>query len=138
MEKRLSPKVIGFVIGVVLLFIGLFLFINPEQKTLRGTCLGVGCGLIGGNIAGIITDSMKKRNPATYKEYEIAEKNERNIALREKAGYITWYMTLLAICILSFVLLFLDYKIPCFLTLGLMGIHIIGYFSALLILDKKN
>ena len=75
---------------------------------------------------------VKKNNPEKFKQLVIEEKDERNIKIREKAGYTTWAITT---CCLSFATLYLvvtgsslvRWLMICVLTIHIFGFLICGY-----------
>ena len=56
-------------------------------------CLGVGCGLFGGGTGELLAVQAMKKHPELQKQNEIAERDERNVAIREKAAMSSWYWT---------------------------------------------
>lgn len=140
MKKQ--PKTYMFYIGIIIFVIGLLLkFLIPESEGAMQSApfvlTGFGAGIIGVGAAGIFRKKVFDKNPEKAKKYEIAEKDERNIRLREKAGIASWYSTLFVLAILSLVLLILDYALPCFLIIAAMFIHIISLFVYIIIYNKK-
>lgn len=128
-----------FYMGILIFVIGLLLkFLIPETNgSWQSVITGFGAGIVGVGIAGIFRQKMIEKDPKKAKQYEIAEKDERNIRLREKAGYATWYITLFMLGILSLVFVMLDYKLQSFLTIGVLFIHIISLFVYIIIYNKK-
>lgn len=104
----------SILLGAVLVCLEVFVLRGRAGDMAAGMLLGIGWGLVGGGAAWVLTRRM-----------------------REKAAYAAWYVTLLAVTVLALVLVALDYKAPCFLALGLMGVHIAGYFAAMAVLGRK-
>ena len=137
-----QPKTYIFYMGMFIFGIGMLLkFIIPDVdgalQAMPFVLTGFGAGIIGVGVVNLFRKKIIENNPQKAKQYEIAEKDERNIILREKAGLATWYITLftLAIIILTFVIL--DYKIASFVALGGLFIHIISLFVYINIFNKK-
>ena len=113
-----------FYAGVALFVIGLLLAIifNDAEGSMRilpFVMIGLGSGIIGVGVSFII----RHKNPKLAKEYEINEKDERNIRIREKAGYTTWHITQLILFVMVFAFLLMDYKLPCWIAMGGLIIH---------------
>ena len=98
---------------------------------------GFGCGLTLVGVGGILLKRFKSKNPQIAREYEIAEKDERNIRIREKSGYAVWYTTTFALVAAALSFVILEYKIPAFITMGVLFIHIIGIMIFIRIYCKK-
>jgi len=86
---------------------------------------------------GVVGAILKRVNPAYVKRQEIEQKDERNIQMREKAGYVAFITTLFVFVLLGLVFLLLDNRLACILTLCAMAIHLLGFFAALFFYDKK-
>ncbi len=137
-----QPKSYVFYMGILIFAVGLILnFLIPESSgALRSVpflLTGFGAGIIGVGVVNLIRKKMLDNNPEKAKQYEIEEKDERNIRLREKAGYATWYTSLFMLAILSLTFIVLDYKIPCFIALGALMIHIVSLFVYIHIYNRK-
>lgn len=140
MKKQLKPYI--FYVGIVIFAIGLLLnFIVAESdgisQSLTSVLIGLGAGITGGGVAGILLKKTLKNNPEKVKEYEIAEKDERNVRLREKAGYSAWYISVFMLAILSLIFLIFDYKLPCFITIGALFVQILSLFVFIYIYNKS-
>ncbi len=131
-----------FYMGILIFAIGLLLkFLIPESneawQSVPFVMTGFGAGITVVGLACIFRQKMIEKDPEKAKQYEIAEKDERNIQLREKAGYATWYITLFMLAILSLIFVMLDYKLQSFLTIGVLLIHVISLFVYIFIYNKK-
>jgi len=140
MKKQ--SKAFVFYTGIVVFAIGLMLsFVFAESEGIKGSLpsvlTGCGAGIIGAGLASILLKKKLKNNPDKAKEYEIAEKDERNIRLREKAGYATWYTTLFMLAFVSLIFVILDYYLLSLVAIGALFVHIISLFVFICIYDKK-
>ena len=52
-------------------------------------CLGVGCGLFGGGTGELLAVQAMKKHPELQKQNEIAERDERNVAIRSRAQAVS-------------------------------------------------
>ena len=137
-----QPKTYIFNIGIIIFVVGLLLkFLIPESKgvlkALPFVLTGFGAGIIGVGVVNIIRKRLIDNNPQKAKLYEINEKDERNIRLREKAGYTTWYTTHFVLAANSLAFVVLNYKFAAFYSLGALFIHIIRLFVYIHIYNKK-
>lgn len=140
MKKQ--PKTYLFYMGIIVFVISILLkVLMPDAEgpleALPYVLSGFGSGIIGVGVVSIIRKRKIKQNPEKAKLYEIAEKDERNIKLREKAGYASWHITLFLLAILSMAFVIFDYKMACWLTIGALFIHVISLFIFIAIYDKK-
>jgi len=95
---------------------------------------GVGCAWVGLGVIGIF---VKKLKPESTKKMEIDQKDERNIQIREKSGYVTFLITLFTLMLLEFTFLVLDNALACILTISVMAIHLLSFFIGLQYYDKE-
>ncbi|MBN7773530.1 hypothetical protein [Clostridium aminobutyricum] len=78
--------IIGFVIfGTGLVLIKLLPDADGILKTLPYICVGLGSGLLGGNLGTAIKNRAALKNPQIAKQVEIEEKDERNRAISNRA-----------------------------------------------------
>ena len=131
-----------FNIGVILFAIGIMLrYILPEAdgvlKSLPHILSGFGTGIIGVGVVLIFKKRAIESNPEKAKEYEINEKDERNILINEKASNVTWYVTLFTLAALSLAFLIMDNMKACLLSLGVLLAHKISLLICVNVFKKK-
>lgn len=90
-----QPRRYLLYIGIAIFAVGILLkHLFPAQEgamqSLPFVLSGLGVGIISAGVANMLRKRKIEQNPEKAREYEIAEKDERNILLRGKAGYITW------------------------------------------------
>ena len=102
MLKKKSFYIMTLIIGIVL-FCSSFLLRGEELKTISGILIGIGAGLIGMSIVNLWMKGFEEKNPELVKENEIEFKDERKVQLRNRAGYISWAVTMVACFIASFI-----------------------------------
>ena len=88
--KKNSWNVITLIIGVILLASGLYLVkaYPVAQGILRAlpyVCIGLSCGLLGQGFSGIVERAVNKKNPEIAKQQEIAQRDERNVEIANRA-----------------------------------------------------
>jgi hypothetical protein len=140
MKKQ--PKSYVLYMGIIIFVVGLLLkFLIPASdgalQALPFVLTGFGAGIIGVGVVNIFRKRMIDNNPQKAKQYDINEKDERNIRIREKAGYATWYTTLFVLSAISLTFAVLDYKVASFISIGALFIHIISLFLYIYIYNKK-
>lgn len=88
MKKK--GNIAAVAVGILLAVAGLYLLKNilqPEgiMVSLPYICIGLGCGLFGHGFGNIISARVLKKSPETARRMEIEAKDERNIAVGNKA-----------------------------------------------------
>lgn len=96
MKERLKKvfPILGVVCGACLVTAAIVLGERvPEEMS--GVLFGVGGMLMGLGVSGIAMDLIWRRmSEKERREAERGERDERNVAIREKAAYSSWYWTL--------------------------------------------
>ncbi|MCL2492496.1 MAG: hypothetical protein FWF33_00430 [Clostridiales bacterium] len=124
-----------FAVGLLLTFI--FSDASGTMSSVAAVLCGIGAGWIGAGVAFMIRGRRLKDDPERAKRLEIEEKDERNIHIREKAGYIMWFISLIMIAALMLTFRILDDMLPFWLCMGVFWIHIICYFVLISVYKKK-
>ena len=140
MKNKLKSNIFNigllfFAIGIALRFI--FHEANGVLESSPHILSGFGAGIMGVGVVLFFKKRAIESNPEKAKEYEINEKDERNIQINEKASHATWYVTLFALAILSLAFLIMDNIIGCLLALGVLLVHKISLLICVSILKKK-
>lgn len=120
--KKILP-ILGVICGACLVLAAVVL---GEQiaKGMSGILFGTGGALMGLGVAGIAMDVVWRRmSEEERREVERGEKDERNVAIREKAAYSSWYWTLYLLWGAFFVTLFLGSGFPTALVSVLIVLH---------------
>lgn len=125
MKERLKKglPILGVICGACLVLAAVVL---GEQiaKGMSGILFGTGGALMGLGVAGIAMDVVWRRmSEEERREVERGEKDERNVAIREKAAYSSWYWTLYLLWGAFFVTLFLGSGFPTALVSVLIVLH---------------
>ena len=89
MNKKLV-KYTTIVFGLLLLALGLFLLksvADPHgmMQILPYICIGVGCGAFGHGMGQLISERTLRDDPQLKKQLEIEKKDERNVAIANRA-----------------------------------------------------
>ncbi len=89
MKKRVTDYLIAAV-GLLLLGAGLFLLktVSVPQGVMRAlpyVLVGVGCGAFGGGLGNLISRKAMQNSPDIQKRKEIAQNDERNVAIANRA-----------------------------------------------------
>lgn len=125
MKERLKKglPILGVICGACLVLAAVVL---GEQiaKGMSGILFGTGGALMGLGVAGIAMDVVWRRmSEEERREAERGERDERNVAIREKAAYSSWYWTLYLLWGAFFVTLFLGSGFPTALVSVLIVLH---------------
>lgn len=125
MKERLKKglPILGVICGACLVLAAVVL---GEQiaKGMSGILFGTGGALMGLGVAGIAMDVVWRRmSEEERREAERGEKDERNVAIREKAAYSSWYWTLYLLWGAFFITLFLGSSFPTALVSVLIVLH---------------
>ena len=140
MSGKLRPYV--FNAGILLFCAGIALrYIFPEAggvlESLPHILSGFGAGIMGVGVIFLFRKRRIEADPEKAKQFEIDENDERNIRLKEKAGYAAWHITLFALAALSLTFLILDDRAACLLSLGVLLIHKISLVIFTYAYNKK-
>ncbi len=114
-KKSIRKYIVLSVFGLVLFAGGVALVVlNRDSSgillTLPYICIGVGCGIFGGNLGTAIKLRLLRRGGPAAKQAEIEEKDERNMAIRNKAKAKAYDMMIMVFgaLMLGFVLMQAD------------------------------
>jgi uncharacterized membrane protein len=140
MKKQ--PKSYIFYLGIALFALGLLLTALLAERegalaVLPHVLVGFGAGITGVGVVNLFRLKLIMKDPEKARQLEIEEKDERNIRLREKAGYATWYLTLFTLAALSLTLLILDYKTACLLAFGVLLTHAAALFIWIYVYNER-
>lgn len=89
--KNKNIKALGFAaLGLIMAVVGLVLLktIHESQGIMQAfpfVLIGIGCGIFGHNLGGMISVKVQKKYPEEAKRIEIEQKDERNMAISNKA-----------------------------------------------------
>lgn len=90
MDRKLSYLSTA-VVGLVLLFLGGFVFTSKELKMVSSLCIGLGSAIlvfgIGNLLGSFMVSAVEDKRIKQLIEIEVND--ERNVRIREKAGYMT-------------------------------------------------
>ncbi len=133
MKKTISSYFLT-IVGVGLLVGGLYFIktIEDPQGMLRALpyiCVGLGCGIFGHGMGEIIVQSAMKKDPAAAKQLEIDKKDERNLAIanRAKAKAYDMMVFVLGALITAIALMAIDLIVVLLLVFAYL--FILGYCS---------
>ena len=120
--KKILP-ILGILCGACLVLAAV---VVGEQvpKGRGGALFGTGGVVMGVGVSGIAMDVIWRRmSEDERREAERGERDERNVAIREKAAYASWYWTLYLLWGAFFVTLFLGSGFPTALVSVLIVLH---------------
>ena len=115
--------ILGVICGAGLVLAAVVLGERVPEGT-GGVLFGIGGALLGLGVSGIAMDVIWRRmSESERREAERGERDERNVAIREKAAYSSWYWTLYLMWGAFFVTLFLGSGFPTALVSVLIVLH---------------
>lgn len=121
--------------GALLLVIGLYLMktiVSPYgiMRTLPYICIGLGCGVFGHGIGEIISYKTIRKNPDIERQIEIDKRDERNIAIgnRAKAKAYDMMTFLFGGLLIAFALMEVDMIVLLILVFFYLFIHGYGIY----------
>lgn len=120
--KKILP-ILGILCGACLVLAAVVLG-EQVPKGMGGALFGTGGVLMGLGVSGIAMDVIWRRmSEDERREAERGERDERNVAIREKEAYASWYWTLYLLWGAFFVTLFLGSGFPTALVSVLIVLH---------------
>ena len=115
--KKISPFVL--LVAAVAVFVSVILMKDRLSETICTALCAFGGVLLGFGVTGLVL-SDKHMTPEEKKDLERGERDERNVAIREKAAMSTWYWTLYLLWGLFLVFMVMDgYVYAALLSLAL-------------------
>lgn len=120
--KKILP-ILGILCGACLVLAAVVLG-EQVPKGMGGALFGTGGALMGLGVSGIAMNVIWRRmSEDERREAERGERDERNVAIREKAAYASWYWTLYLLWGAFFITLFLGSGFPTALVSVLIVLH---------------
>lgn len=120
--KKILP-ILGILCGACLVLAAVVLG-EQVPKGMGGALFDTGGALMGLGVSGIAMDVIWRRmSEDERREAERGERDERNVAIREKAAYSSWYWTLYLLWGAFFITLFLGSGFPTALVSVLIVLH---------------
>ena len=98
---------------------------------------GMGAGLIFLGVIFAIIFRNSDNSPETVKRRVIEENDERNIRIKEKAGYASWHTTLILLVIMALVFVFTDNPLGYWLSAGTAVLHKLVLLGFTAMYNKK-
>ena len=129
--KKFQPKNLlpGIGLGVAVgLGVAAVILGDRLSAPISGLCFGL-AGVLGG-LSGsrlLMAHFDRTWTPEERKEIERAERDERNVSIREKAAYSTWYWTLYLLWAVFFLTLVLGSGFPTALVSVVIVLHCVFY-----------
>lgn len=118
--------------GVALFAVGLYFIKTTEDpqdllRVLPFICIGIGSGMFGHGMGEIMILFAKKNNPAAAKQLEIEQKDERNLAIANRAKAKAYDMMIFVFGALITALALMDIDLIMVLLLVFSYLFILGY-----------
>ena len=129
----------GGILAVVGLAMGLFSINNLDSYLSKTSTMVwlLGVSWITTGLTYRHQQRVWKKHPDQEKQYEIGQKDERNIAILGRAGYASCIITFFILFVLLAIFLILDQNLAAWLTGGAMVLHIVGFFVASVVYSRR-
>ena len=98
---------------------------------------GMGAGLMFLGVIFAIIFRNSGNSPEAVKRRAIEENDERNIRIKEKAGYASWHTTLILLVIMALVFVFTDNPLGYWLSAGAAVLHKLVLLGFTAMYNKK-
>lgn len=115
-SSNCSLWILGMILGLVLFLTPLIMIQSGQgspSKIIQIIFLFIGCSLFVFSLLMLMNSQIKSGKGA--KKYNAELKDERNIIIRYKAGYITNIVMIIFLAVIAFILLLLNYLMPAIL-----------------------
>lgn len=128
-KKTSKCFIVLICIGIVLMVVGGIAAYYIKESALGSRILGFGAGFGSAIFAvGVVSHVVARLKPDAARQQHISEKDERLIRIREKSAYGTYFVTLFALAIATFVFMCFDMWMACAMAIVVMFVHCISYF----------
>lgn len=140
-NEGIAKYIVLSAFGLVILIAGFaFAILQPAtqgvMQTLPYICIGVGAGLFGGYLGTSIKKYIMKKDPKAAKKIEIEAKDERNVAISNKAKAKAY--DLMQIVFGALILLFALMQVDMYVILAFVAAYLSIIFSMVYYFNKFN
>ena len=118
--KRTFYLIVG-IVGIALMVASVVLD-SRVSDALDGTLMGVGAALTGVGISMWRYYSMEKKDPAKWKRQEIETRDERNVAIRNRAKAVAGEVLQWTVLVGAWIAAFVD--VPLWVPLACVGVFL--------------
>ncbi|TYP75385.1 hypothetical protein [Paenibacillus methanolicus] len=131
MKKPISPYFLT-VAGVALFVVGLYFIKTMEDpqgllRALPYICVGIGSGMFGHGMGELLLLYAKKNAPAAAKQLEIDQKDERNLAIANRAKAKAYDMMIFVLGALITAMALMAVDLTMVVLLACAYLFIVGY-----------
>ncbi|MBP8639959.1 MAG: hypothetical protein KBI01_03530 [Oscillospiraceae bacterium] len=135
MKKNNRTNYFSVILGLILLASGLYFVktLGQPQGIMRAlpyVCIGLGCGIFGHGMGSLISKRSLKNSPDIEKQIEIEKKDERNIAIgnRAKAKAYDLMIFIFGALMVSFALMNVDMIVVLLLVFSYLFVAAYGVY----------
>lgn len=137
--EGIAKNIVFSAFGIVILITGLVLVVLfPHARgilsTLPYVCIGIGAGIFGGNLGTLIKKLILGKNPKAAMEIEIEAKDERNIAISNKAKAKAYDLMQIVFGLL--IIVFALMRVDMYVVLVFIAAYLFSIFSMVYYLNK--
>ena len=131
MSEKGKDKLLA-VMGLLLLVIGVVTLKTVGEPVgimqyLPYICIGIGCGMFGGGMGNLSNRKILEQYPEAKKQKEIAEKDERNVAISDKAKAKAYDMMIVVFGVLMISFAIMGMEMAPILMLVCAYLFVVGY-----------
>ncbi|MFC4778298.1 DUF6442 family protein [Paenibacillus sp. GCM10023252] len=132
MSIRTTSTYMFTVVGLVLLAGGLYFMRTMEDpqgllRALPYICYGLGCSMFGHGMGEIVVHRAMKKDPVAAKQLEIEKKDERNLAIVNRAKAKAYDMMIFMFGALIIPIALMDIDLTVLFLLVFAYVFIVGY-----------
>lgn len=130
--KRTAIRVLVMLGGLALAGAGLWIVKAGGaeagiMRTLPFLCIGVGCGMFGGALGELISAATMKKHPDVFRQAEIEAKDERNVAIANRAKAKAYEAMLYIFGALMIAFALMEVDVAVILLLVFAYLVVVGY-----------
>jgi len=119
-NNKTTRNIIFILLGVIILAVGIFVR-SDGLKSVAGFCIGIGLALIAMNVLNLILILYYRKHPAIKKQSDIELKDERTVAITNKAKAKAFDIMLKILFIIPFLMILID--LPIWMMIATIAIY---------------
>ncbi|WOO39087.1 hypothetical protein R2R35_11565 [Anaerocolumna sp. AGMB13020] len=135
MKDNQKVNILMILVSIGLILGGVFV-IDYDNRNIAGICIGFGSGLASLNVVHILFKRMLRKHPEYKRQSEIDAKDERSIAITNKAKAKAYDKMIYIMIGVPFVMIFTNS--PLWMILTVIAFYLFGYSLQLYYIVKYN
>lgn len=122
-NNKATRNIIFIILGVIILAVGIFAR-SDDLRSVAGFCIGIGLAVITMNVLNLILNLYYKKHPAIKKQSDIELKDERTVAITNKAKAKAFDIMIRILFIIPFLMILIN--LPIWMMLATIAIYTFG------------